>query len=72
MKSADARVPINGTHSRVLRSEQGVTIAVSPSVCHHLTLRLTFSKPAFAGVLPCDMDLKQNLKTPSWPGDNAA
>ncbi len=50
MKSAGARIPINGTHSKVLRSEQGVPIAVSPSCRHHLTLRLTVWEPALAGV----------------------
>ena len=59
MKSAGARIPINGTHSKVLRSELGVPIAVSPSVRHHLTscrrhasgvTRLTVSEPALAGV----------------------
>jgi hypothetical protein len=50
MKSAGARVPINGAHSEALRSEQGVPIAVSPSVRHHLTLRLTVWEPALAGV----------------------
>jgi hypothetical protein len=50
MKSAGARIPIDGTHSQVLRSEQGVPIAVSPSCRHHLTLRLTVSEPALAGV----------------------
>jgi len=49
MKSAGARVQINGTHSWVLRSELGVPIAVSPSVRHHLTLRLTVSVPAGNG-----------------------
>jgi hypothetical protein len=50
MKSAGARISINGPHSQVLRSEQGVPIAVSPSCRHHLTLRLTVSKPILAGV----------------------
>ncbi len=50
MKSAGARVPINGTHSEVLRFEQGVPIAVSPSCRHHLTSRLTVSEPVCAGV----------------------
>jgi hypothetical protein len=50
MKSAGARIPINGTHSKVLRFEQGVPIAVSPSVRHHLTLRLIVSRPALADV----------------------
>jgi hypothetical protein len=50
MKSAGARIPINGAHSKVLRSEQGVPIAVSPSSRHHFTLRLTVSEPALAGV----------------------
>ena len=49
MKSAGARVQINGTHSKVLGFELGVPIAVSPSVCHHLTLRLTVSSPAGSG-----------------------
>jgi hypothetical protein len=41
MKSTGALVQIDGTHSKVLRSELGVLIAVSPFVPHHhLTLRL--------------------------------
>jgi hypothetical protein len=50
MPNAGARIPINGTHSQVLRSEQGVPIAVSPSCRHHLTLRLTVSGPAVTGL----------------------
>ena len=41
-----------------LRSELGVPIAVSPSVRHHLTSRLTVSVPAANGrrVLSCRVD----------------
>ena len=39
MKSADGRVPINGTHFEVLWSELGVPFRVLPSLCHHLTAR---------------------------------
>ena len=46
MKSAGGRVPINGTHFEVLWSELGVPFRVLPSLCHHLTLRLTISGPA--------------------------
>lgn len=45
MKSAGGRIPINGTHSQVLWSELGVPFRVLPSLCHHLTLRLTISGP---------------------------
>lgn len=46
MKSAGGRIPINGTHFEVLWSELGVPFRVLPSLCHHLTLRLTISGPA--------------------------
>lgn len=46
MKSAGRRVPINGTHFEVLRSELGVPFRMLPSLRHHLTLRLTVSGPA--------------------------
>ena len=57
MKSAGDRVPINGTRCMSLRSEQGVPSAVSPSVCHHLTLRLTVSWPAGGGRPFCQTGL---------------
>jgi len=49
MKSAGARVQINGTRFSALRFELGIPIAVSPSVRHHLTSRLTVSLPARSG-----------------------
>jgi len=48
MKSAGGRVPINGARSQAHRSELGVPFRVLPSLCHHLTQRLTNSSSPVA------------------------
>lgn len=52
MKSTVARVPINSTRSKALRSERGV-LGLCPSVCHHLTLPSPFRSGREGPVTSC-------------------